>query len=198
MIVDIIQKIRDLIEDNLRTDGIYSDTYSTSKIFKLPDPNIVSSSIVVEKNGSVWADSNYSYSSTTGKLTVTGSLSVGDSLVVTYSYYSKYSDTELRGRIRAAAVYIATEEYRTFTVKDTEEIFPTPTEKEESLFALVSGILINPNYSSYKTPDLSITFPNNKSKEQKIKEVVNKYKKAYGYFGYISPDDVIESEVEGE
>ena len=49
MIADIIQKIRDIVGDNLRTDGITSEIYYTSKIFPLEDSNIVSSSIVVEK-----------------------------------------------------------------------------------------------------------------------------------------------------
>jgi len=273
MITDIIQKIRDVIEDNLRTDGNYTDVYYNSKVFTLPDANVVSSSIVVHKNGALWlitpvagsgvawtragtvititktahglitgdlatitassdvtalplgvktvtkltdntftitglnagassgtctytVIANYSYSSTTGKLTITGTLVSGDSLQVVYSYYSNHSDTELRGRIRASAVYISAGEYKTFVIKDTEEPFPTPTAKEESLLALVAGILIKPNITSYRTPDLTITFPNRQSKEDKIKEVINRYKKAYGYLGYINPGEKIETELE--
>lgn len=190
----IIAKVRDLIEDILKTDGLDTFTYessSSSKIFRLTESNVVSSSIVVEKNGAVWASSNYSYSSTTGKLTVTGTLTAGDALEVDYNYYAKYSDSEIRGYIKSSITYLAVEKYKTFKVDENNVIFPTPTEGEEDLIALISSILIKPNLKSYRTPEISITYNEGDNKETKIKKAVRQFKKNYGVLGYIKFDEKI-------
>jgi hypothetical protein len=134
---------------------------------------------------------NYSYSSTTGKLTVTGTLTAGNTLEVTYSYYSKYSDTELIGRIKSAITYLAVEKYGTFTVKSDNIIFPTPTEIEENLIALIASILIKGDIISYKTPELTIMFERGDSKEKKIKKFIRQAKKTYGCLKYIGMDEKI-------
>src|SRR5574343_357453 len=116
---EIILKVRSLIGDELKTDGKDVFTYETassSKVFTLTSSNVSSATIIVYKNGVVWSAANYTYSTTTGKLTVTGSLTAGDSLQVTYSYYKKYSDTEMQGFIKSAVIYISVEAYKTFKV----------------------------------------------------------------------------------
>lgn len=191
---ETILKIRNLISDILKTDGRDSFTYesvASSKIFSLTESNVSSATIIVQKNGAVWASANYSYSSTTGKLTVTGSLTAGDSLEVTYSYYSKYSDTELQGFIKAAISYLSVEKYGTFAVKSDNVIFPTPTEGEENLIAVIASILIKGDVISYRTPELSISFEKSDSKETKIKKYVRQYKKAYGILKYIKMDEKV-------
>lgn len=191
---EIILKIRNLIQDILKTDGRDLFTYesvASSKIFTLTESNVSSSTIIVLKNGSVWAASNYSYSSTTGKLTVTGSLTAGDSLEVTYSYYQKYSDTELQGFIKAAISHLSVERYNTFTVKSDNVIFPTPTEAEENLIAIIATILIKGDVTGYRTPELTISFERGDSKEKKIKKIVRQFKKSKGVFRYVKMDDKI-------
>jgi hypothetical protein len=134
---------------------------------------------------------NYSYSTTTGKLTITGTLAVGDTLEINYSYYNKYSDNELRGFIRAAISYLSVEKYGTFTVKSDNVIFPTPTEEQENLLAVIAGILIKGDIISYKTPELTITFERGDSKDKKIKKLTRQFKKAYGVLVYIKMDEKI-------
>lgn len=193
----IIEKLRNLIQDSLITTGIDVFTYesiTSSKIFTLTEANVSAASIVVLKNGVVWAASNYSYSSTTGKLTVTGTLTAGDSLEVDYSYYSKYSDTELQGFIKAAISYLSVEKYGTFAVKSDNIIFPTPTEGEENLLAVIAAILIKGDVASYRTPELSVSFEKSDSKEIKIKKYVRQYKKAYGCLKYIDPNKTYSTE----
>jgi hypothetical protein len=198
---DIILKVRDLIQDILKTDGrdvfIY-EAITSSKIFTLTEANISSSTIIVYKNGTVWAGTNYSYSTITGKLTITGTLVAGDSLEVGYSYYQKYSDTELQGFIRSAISYLVVEKYKCFAIKPPGLIFPTPTESEGNLIAIITSILIRGDIINYRTPELTISFERGDSKEKKIKTFIRQFKKTYGCLEYIDPDETIVNEDEDE
>jgi hypothetical protein len=130
---------------------------------------------------------NYSYSA--GIVTVTGNLTAGDSLRFDYQAYSKYSDTELQGYIRSALYYLTAEKYKTFAIKPPTLIFPTPTEEEECLVAIIACILIKGSIRQYRTPEFTITFGENLSVEQKIKQSVSKFKKAFGYIDYVDLDE---------
>jgi hypothetical protein len=190
----VIEKVRNLIEDGLKTDGrdawVYESTV-TSKIITLTESNVVATSVVVLKGGVVWASSNYTFSTVTGKLTVTGSLTVGDFLEIDYSYYKKYSDTELQGHIKGAISYLSVERYKTFVVKSDNVIFPTPDEGEENLIAMIACILIKGDVVGYRTPELTISFERGDSKEKKIKKLVRQGKKCYGVLKYIDMDEKI-------
>jgi len=130
---------------------------------------------------------NYSYSA--GIVTVTGNLTAGDSLRFDYQTYEKYSDNELRGYGRSAVYYLTAEKYKTFAVKPPTLIFPTPSEEETSLIAIIACILIKGSIRQYRTPEFTITFGENLSVEQKIKQAVAKFKKSFGYIDYIDPDE---------
>jgi len=188
----VIEKLRNLIGDNLITTGIDTFTYesiTSSKIFTLTESNVSASSIIVLKNGVVWAASNYTYSATTGKITVTGTLTAGDSLEVDYSYYQKYSDTELQGFIKGAISYLAVGKYGTFAVKSDSIIFPTPTEAEENLLALIASILIKGDVTHYRTPEITINFEKSDSKEKKIYKIITQFKKTFGVLKFIKYDE---------
>jgi len=190
----IIEKIRNLIEDILITTGrdvFQYESITSSKIFTLTESNISVSTIIVYKNGIVWAGTNYSYSTTTGKLTVTGTLVVGDSLEIIYSYYAKYSDNELRGWIRATLSYISVEKYRTFVAKSDNIIFPTPSEPESNLIAVIAAILIKGDIRQYRTPEITINFEPSESKEKKIRRAVRQFKTSYGILDYVQMDKKI-------
>jgi len=193
----IIEKLRNLIQDSLITTGrdVFTfESITSSKIFTLTEANVSAATIIVLKNGVVWAGTNYSYSTTTGKITVTGTLTAGDSLEVDYSYYAKYSDTELQGQIKSAISYLAVEKYGTFAIKSDNVIFPTPNESEENLIAIVAAILIKGDVVGYRTPELTISFERGDSKEKKIKKFIRQYKKTYGCLTYIKMDEKIVSE----
>jgi hypothetical protein len=129
---------------------------------------------------------NYSYSA--GIVTVTGNLTAGDTLRFDYQAYSKYSDTELQGYIRSAVYYLTAEKYRTFAVRPPTLITPTPFEDEECLIAIIAAILMKGAIRQYKTPEFSITFGENLSIEQKIKQAISNFKKTFGYIDYINLD----------
>jgi hypothetical protein len=185
----ILTKIRDLAEDNLAPISEAQEYYGGSKIFSLQYANIDASTLVVYKNGVVWAASNYTYSSTTGKVTVTGTLTTGDVLTFEYSAYEKYSTNELRGFLRSALYHLTIGKYKVFTAKSDNIIFPTPGEAEESLIAIIAVILMKGSIRQYRTPEFTITFNENLSKEQKIKQAISQFSKTFGVIDYIDTED---------
>ena len=166
----IITKTRNLIQDLLDTTPKDSFTYYTSKIFTLSEDN--ASSIKVYVNGVLVADTEYTFDTDTNQLTYTGSLTVGASIIITYSAYLKYADAEIKSYIKAAISYIAVEKYKTFVANSSDLIFPTPSEAEENLLALVASILIKGDIRQYRTPEITIVFQDNDSIEKKIKKSV--------------------------
>jgi hypothetical protein len=193
----IIIKLRDAIEDNYKytTDSF---EYITSKVFTLTESNIDATSLVCYKNGTLFAASNYAYVSTTGKVTVTGTLTAGDVLEFVYNAYAKYSDTELMGYIRAALGYLAIERYKTFVARSDNTIYPTPVESEEYLISFIASVIIKGSISSYKTPEISVTFNDRQSKEDKIKQAIRQYAKTYWVVEYVELDEDIACDDEEE
>lgn len=192
----ILLKLRDLLDDGYKPSSETQEYYGGAKIFTLSFANIDATTLVVKKNGTVWASANYSYSATTGQVTVTGTLATGDNLTFDYDAYQKWSTTSLRAYIRSALYNLAVEQYATFTARTDNIIFPTPVEKEECLIAIIAAILIKGNIKSYKTPEFSIVFDTDSmSVDKKIKTTVSKFRKAFGVLQYI---DLSESMPEPE
>jgi hypothetical protein len=185
---NIIIKLRDAIEDNYKYTTV-SFEYITSKVFTLSESNIDSTSLACYKNGTLWAAANYTYASTTGKVTVTGTLTAGDVLEFVYNAYAKYSDTELRGYIRSALGYLAIERYKTFVSRSDNTIYPTPTENEEYLISFIASVLIKGAISSYRTPEITINFNDKMPKEDKIRQAIRQFSKTYGILDYVELDE---------
>lgn len=184
MIVAIL-RLRDLLNDNYKYNKESQEYYGGAKIFPLEFANIDATTLVVKKNGVVWADTNYSYDADTGEVTVTGTLTSGDVLTFSYDCYERYSDGELRGYIRNALYYLAVEKYKVFTAKVDNVIFPTPTDAEYSLISIIASILMKGNIRQYRTPEFTIAFAENLSVEEKIKQTLRQFRKSYGYLSYI-------------
>lgn len=162
-------KIRNLIKDTLATQ-IDTFTYTSSKIFILTEVGVTISSITV--NGV--ANTAYTFSTVTNAVTMTGTLVSGDVLIITYTYYN-YTDTELNAYIAAALDFIATYGYQYFEVSGTT-VIPTPTLAEKSLIATSVYMLIEPEYSEYRLPNVVIRYPRKASKEEKIEQLVHRFK----------------------
>ena len=175
-------KIRKLIEDFSKT-RIDTFTYSTSSIFTLVKSKNVSI-ISVLVNGTSTADLSgvdYTYSSTTNQVTVTG-LSSGDDIQIKYTY-NEYSTSELENYVHSALDYInINNDLKTFEVASGDVISPTPTTKQTSLICIVASILIKPNISQYSLPNLTVRYPRTMSKDQIIEKIVQKFFASDGYF----------------
>jgi len=179
MITKIKEKIRALVEDFPKSD-FETFTYGTSSIFTLSESNITTISKVL-KNGNELGTGDYSYDSVTNKIEIISSLTNGDIVEIDYTY-NKYSDEELIEYIRASLVWITW--YSDSDLADFElengEIVPTPDNKATDLIALISSIIIKPNYSSYRLPNLTVTYPRRMSKEEKIQRLITKFERGIG------------------
>jgi hypothetical protein len=190
----IITKLRYLINDGLITTGRQAFDFlsiASSKIFTLDEANVSAVSIKVYKNGVEWDSDNYTYDADTIQITVVEEsgeeLEVSDTLLATFSYYKKYSDTELKNYIYSALSHLTVGQYTTFSVDTAEDLDPVPTAAQEHLIAVVAAIIIGGNIRSYKTPEITVVFNDNLSLDAKIQQVVRKFNKAYGVLKYIDP-----------
>lgn len=170
-------KIKALVTDTLKTDK-ESFTYFNSAIFTIAEENI-EDIIQVTKNGVALTSGEYSFDSSTNEMTITpvtgNELLDGDVIIITYTYY-KYSNTELDEYIKASLVWLSVFDA---TENDYEiengDIFPIPDNRTLDLIVLVASIIINPNYSEYRLPNLTVRYPRKWSKEEKIERLINRY-----------------------
>lgn len=172
-------KIRALVEDFSQKEN-ESFEYTNSSIFTLSEPNVTAISKVLH-NGTLLGSGDYSYDSITNKITLTISLANGDKIEVDYLYH-KYSDTELDEYIRASLVYISIYgdscQYD-FELED-DEIFPTPSNKDTDLISLISSILIKPDYTEYRLPNLKVIYDKRIPKEDRISQLISQYEMGLG------------------
>ena len=195
----IVTKLRDLCGDLLDTTGRDAFEYislASSKVFTLSTANAVASTIKCYKNGTLWSSSNYTYDADIASATVTGTLVAGDVLIFTYSFYNKYSDSELEGFCRSAIYHLDANQYGSFVVGTGNIVTPTPTSPQESLIAVVASILMKGNVKQYRTPEITIVFNDSTmTVDQKIKAVVRQYSKAYGNIIYVDREYTYEEYV---
>jgi hypothetical protein len=172
--------------------------YTTDFVYTLTQDNIDVSSLQITVNG-VDIDSvsgaSYSYDELTNRVSFTG-LTAGDAVVFIYTYYD-YSDTRLIKYIRSAISRIAThypqdlvlveESGNEFMICDAEESSaPEVSNKWYGLVALITQVLIKPDWVSYKTLDVSIVFPEKLSKEDKVNKLISDFREdRIGVFGTI-------------
>lgn len=176
---DIRTKIRALIQDITKPDfQIFA--FTNSNVFKLAEPNI-SSILAVLVKGIQLGQGNYSFSMSTAELTITGvSLNVNDPVEIRYNF-TKYSSRELNEYIRASLSWLNLFDVgeSAFAIQ-SNEIAPAPSAKEEDLIALVASILICPDFSSYKLPNLTVDYPMHMPKEERISRIITRFRYGTG------------------
>lgn len=188
MLDTLRKKIRGSVEDFTKS-GFEIFEYINSVIFTLSEENIVSI-VKVLKNGSELGSGEYSYDSSTNKIEILITLSSSDLIEVDYTY-NKYSDTELNGYIRAGLIWFSITNCcdKDFELEeDIDAIVPTPNNRELDLIAIVTAITIRPNYSIYRLPNLTVRYPRNINKEDKIQRIISKFFSGIGISDTISWD----------
>ena len=136
--------------------------------------------IRVYEDGVELGSGEYDYDADTEELEVTVSLSSGNEIVVKYNYY-KYSDTELNSFVTASLVWISAFSYTQtdYEVED-DDIYPTPDQKTTDLIALISSILIKPDWTAYSLPNVKVAYSNRLSKEEKITKLISRFQMGIG------------------
>lgn len=168
-------KVRYLTED-LSESGSDIYTYENSSVFTLSEENATAINGVY-KNDVEIGSSDYSYDSTNQKVTITASLTSGDSVEIKYAYYPKYSNTEIDNYVQAALSHISVCRYYTWEVVDST-IYPDPSKEEQNLIAVVAGILMEPDNKTYRLPDMSIVTPKDLPTIDKIRRAIKIFKKS--------------------
>lgn len=161
--------------------------YENSSVFTLTESNPIAITEVL-KNDVELSSGEYSYNSTTGKITISASLVSGDTIEVQYTYYPNYSSTEIQNYIYSALVYLSVNNYYDFQIQSSI-IYPEPTVVEKNLIALVTATLIEPDNKSFRLPDLSITVPNDLPLQDKITKLISVAKRnTHGVFDTVQND----------
>lgn len=158
-------------------------TYSTSAIFTLTESNVVSVTTVL-KNDVELGSGDWSFDSTTKKVTITASLTSGDIIEIQYTYYPNYSSNEVLNRgVRSAIIALSVNNYYSFEIGDDDNIYPAPETNEKNLIAFLSAILLEPNNESYRLPDISISVPRSLPTNDLVRKAIGVFKRnTHGHF----------------
>jgi len=186
MLSKIREKVRALCED-FSTSDFEVFVYTTSPIFTVSECN-VTSILKVLINGIETSD--YTYDSATNKITITSSgVSSGDNIEVDFNL-SKYSNNELDEYIRAGITWMSIYSYDSIDYEiDNNSIYPTPDNKTVDFIAIITSVLINPNWSQYKLPNMTVSYPRNMSKEEKIQKLVKEFNSGLGVTNILEFDN---------
>lgn len=185
MISKIRTKLRNLINDVSKNDT-ESFTMGSGSTLTLATEN-VSAITQITVNGDTLDDSDYSYDSDSQTITFESGVASSGDVVIVYFTYNKYSDTELLSFIKNAVDHLAINQYYpNFEISSGEdEIYPVPSSEEIKLIAVVTSILIKPDWSSYSIASVRIQYPRTKDKDAKIREVINFFKRSNGICGTV-------------
>lgn len=188
MLTNVRAKLRALISDRLKTDSEIFE-YVSSLVFQLTESNVVSVTKVTINQAELDSGEDFTLETSTLKVTLNATPTVGDEIEIFETYYEKYSDNELNDYIKAALVYCNLYGETIFELEDlgsnTYAIEPTPTQKEGDLIALIAATLINPEYSKYEMDTVKITFPRTQDKETKIRKLITAVSDFTGWTGNI-------------
>jgi len=185
--VDIIRnKIRALVEDMAKS-GFETFLYTTSNIFTIAQENIAIAKVL--KDGIELTEEEYTFDSVTNKITITpesgNALVSGDIVEVDFTYY-KYSNIELNGYVRASLVWISVFAYddRDYELDEQsggeDVIDPTPDNRTTDLIALIASIIIKPDYTTYRLPNVTVMYSGKMPKEERIEKLIGKYQMSLG------------------
>ena len=191
----IITNIRGLIKDIAKSDGRDVFEYDDDNSFSLGEDFVSSSTIKVYKNNSLVDTDDWSYSSDTNKVTIVyvtsgQSLTKGDTILIVYSYYAKYSDNEIRDYIKSNLTKFTQKRYKkTFYMNASNEVVTlngiNPTTEEGNVIAILTAIDIDPQNVTIRTPDFTISASENKSKSEQVQELFDSWLRSFGNVNFM-------------
>ena len=167
---DIEILVRYILGDVENSSGRDIFTYENSTIFTLSESNVNSVTEVL-KNDVLLTSGEYSYDATTNKVTVSVSMTSGDTIEIQYKYYPNYSSTEIQSYIHSALVHLSVNNFYTWEIV-SGTIYPDPETNEKNLIALVTATIINPDNKSYSLPDIRVSVPEDLPLYLKIQKII--------------------------
>jgi hypothetical protein len=188
----IIKPIRGLIKDTGKTVRNAFE-FVTDTSFKLSDVNVDESSIKVFVNGTDITDANWSFNEDTNKVTISSTLTEGDTVIIVFVCYEKYSNAEIASYIEANLVRFTQKRYKkTFSIEDDEiidEDGESPTQAEGNVIAIITAIDIDPQNVEIRTRDFTVTATENKSKSEQFNEVFAQFDRGFISLSFLQEDD---------
>lgn len=182
-ISDVRELTRYLIEDNSTTQ-IPGDlhTYTTSSVFSLSEANIVTVDSVLH-NDVALASSEYDYSSSTNKVSISASLTTGDTIEIQFTFFENYSNSSIEKYVQAAAIHLSVNNLTTLEIDSSGNIYPEPTDELVNLLSVITSVLIDSPIKNLRLPDMSINFPDDLNPSEKIRQLISIFKKnSHGIF----------------
>jgi len=191
MLSRIKTKVRSLVGDTEKTTNEPFE-YTGSNVFTLTESNVTEVTKVTIDGNELGSGESFTFDSETNTVTVTATLTSGQVITIYYKYQC-FSDTELEAFITSSLIQLSVNKYlregEPYRMEESSgevnTIYPTPDEKDENLIAFVASILIKPNYSQYRLPTLSISYPVKLCKDEKITRAINRFKSNIGISGAI-------------
>lgn len=193
LFAEMILKVRSLIEDFGDKD-FQVFTYTNSNVWTLREPNIDTITSVLYNGNPLVSGEGATFNTNNNKITITGiTFSSGDTVEVDYTF-TQYSDDRIANYIRGALTWLSLYDYSTKTYRMVEEsaghweIFPSlnePEDKTGDLISIIASILILPEYMHYRMPNLAINYPYKKSREERITDIITRYKHGVGIVNII-------------
>jgi len=189
----MITLIRGRIHDLAQSDGQNIFKYDNDSSFKLSEAYVDSTSIKVFKNGTELL-TGWSYNSSTNRVTISASLTKNDSIIITFSYYAKYSDTEIIGYLKSALMHFVQKQYKkTFYVNSNNEVVTlngiNPTEEEANIIALITAIEIDPqNVNVNIQGTFTVSATEKLSKTEQIDRVFDRFLRNFGTIDFMEID----------
>jgi len=188
-ITTIERLVRALLKDRLNITGRDSFSFLGDPNFTLSEDYPIASSVKVYKNG-ILLSTGYSYNISTNIVTITAILATNDIILITYSFYDKYSSLEIVDYIESSFLYFSQFGYRKiFKLNDARTEVLTinginPTPKECYEIAIITSILIDPKNIEIRTKDFSLTAEEKDSKSELIAKALNQFTTWYGEFTF--------------
>jgi hypothetical protein len=189
--------VRQLIGDTRKTDGHDVFQHDSSSVYNLSEDFIDDTSIKVYKNGILLLNADWDYNSDTNQVTIDivasgQDLVTGDDVEITYNYYAKYSDNELDDYISGAILYFTEFRHCKTYMIDEEEVVAennlNPTTEEGHLIALVTAIHIDPQNITLRTPDITRSATQNKSKKDQIIDTITRWQRNFGTISFLEDE----------
>ena len=193
-VTDVIRITRGLIQDKIKTDGRDAEICNDQTVFTITQPFIDSSTISVFKNGTQLSSGAFTYNSDNNQVTIPTAVK-NDVIIITYSYYEKYSDSEIQEFLESSLSYFPQYQYKkTFIIDDNDKIVAinglNPTKEELYFIAGIASIVIDPQNVKISIPDLSITARRDESDLDQIKRAFRNFKNFVGAISFDIVEDL--------
>ena len=183
----MIQKTRSLIED-FEAKDFQVFKYTNSNVWTLRESNIGYFTNILINGVTLQSGQGATFDISNNKITITGvDFQYGDTVEIDYTFH-QYSRKTMIEYIRGALVWLSifdytTDTYKIFGLCGQEQIAPDlsdPSNKTGDLICIITAILILPEYNHYRMPNLAINYPEKECREDKIRNIIQRYQQGVG------------------